>query len=223
MVILGVLAILGAILGFYFLLLSPRLTELEERIQERDDKQAQLAQLQQRVRQLEQVRAESPEIERQLLELSKRIPTQPEVPTLVVQTEEIANESGITQLLLQPGEPEPPPAGGDFSRIPITMNFEGTYEQMEDFLRRARNLVRLVTVNSVTYEPAEAEEGASAVGGTDRLLQVQIEAEVYFQPSGVRSGPAPVAPAPPPEAGTEETTTVGGEETTGEGGERVAP
>jgi type IV pilus assembly protein PilO len=213
-VILGVLAILGAILGFYFLLLSPRLTELDERAQERDAKQAQLAQLQQEVNQLEQVRLESPEIERQLLELSKRIPTQPEIPTVLVQVEEIANESGVTQLLIQPGEPTPPPAGGDFFIIPITMNFEGTYQELEDFLRRSRNLVRLVTVNSVTYEPAEAAEGE--VVGPERLLQVQIEAEVYFQPSGVQGGPAPVAPVPPPEAGTEETTTVGGEETTGE-------
>ncbi len=35
--------------------------------------------------------------------------------------------------------------------MPITMTFEGTYEEMQDFTRRTHNLARLVTINDVTY------------------------------------------------------------------------
>jgi type IV pilus assembly protein PilO len=222
--ILGLLVIVLLVVGYYFLILSPLLNRLDERAQERSDKESQLANLQQEVAQLEAVRREAPEIQRQLLELSKRIPTQPEIPTFVVQIEEIADASGVTQLRIEPGTPGPPPGGGDFSVVPITMSFNGTYEQMQDFLFRTRNLARLVTVGSVTFcrpDPlgtgeaeCPAEEAATGetttIVGIEEVLDVEIEAEVYFQPSDVPAGTAPTAPAPP-----ETTTQTPPEETTG--------
>lgn len=208
-VILGVLIILVLIVGYYFLLLSPLWTRYDAAVQERSDKEAQLQQLQQQVSELEEIKNNAPTVERQLLELSKRIPTQPEIPTLVVQVEEVATLAGVTQISLVPGSPGPAPGGGDFSVQPITMSFEGTYDQLQDFLLRTENLARLVTVKSVTYEPVEAEN-TTAQTGTDPTLQVEIEAEVYFQAEGVPDGAAPVAPDAP------ETTTPGAAgETTG--------
>lgn len=218
LLILGVLGIVLVVVAFYFLLLSPLLGRLDEQAQERDSKQAQLAQLQQEVNELEEVRHNSPEIERQILELSKRIPAQPEIPTLVVQVEEIAHASGVTQLSIQPGHPAPPQGGGDYSVVPVTMTFRGTYDQMQDFLLRTRNLARLMTVNNVSYcrvPPLDSEhacpiqeEGETAGESTtlnpsvEALLVVEIKAEVYFQPTGGASGP-------------ETTTSTSAEATTG--------
>jgi type IV pilus assembly protein PilO len=123
----------------------------------------------------------------------------------VVQIEEIAKAAGVTQLAIEPGTPGPPPGGGDFSVVPITMSFEGTYEQLQDFLLRTRNLARLVTVNGVNYEEVEGTTGATVQEGIEKPLQVEIEAEVYFQPEGVPAGAAPAAPVPP-ETTTGETT-----------------
>ncbi len=228
--ILGLLVIVLLGVGYYFLILSPLLNNLDQRAQERDDKEAQLANLQQEVAQLEAIRREAPEIQRQLLELSKRIPTQPEVPTFVVQIEDIADASGVTELEINPVTPESPPGGGDFSVVPVTMTFNGTYEQMQDFLLRTRNLTRLVTVRSVTYcvpDPADLAEGGEApdvecpeaegetgepttIVEIEEVLDVEIEAEVYFQPSDVPAGTSPTAPTPP-----ETTTPTAPEETTG--------
>jgi type IV pilus assembly protein PilO len=219
--LIGFLLIVLLAVGYYFLFLGPLLNNLDERAQERDDKETQLATLQQQVAELEAVRQNAPEIERQLLELSKRIPTQPEIPTFVVQIEEVADAAGVTQLSIVPGEVEPPPGGGDFSVMPVTMSFTGTYEQMQDFLLRTRNLARLVTVRSVTFCRAEAlgageaacPEAAAPTGETTTVdeieaeLQVQIEAEVYFQPSDVPAGTPPVAPSPPETTTQPEETT----------------
>ena len=219
--LIGFLVILLLAVGYYFLFLGPLLNNLNERAQERDDKEAQLANLQQQVAELEGVRQNAPEIERQLLELSKRIPTQPEIPTFVVQIEEIADAAGVTQLSIEPGQVESPEGGGDYSVVPITMSFTGTYEQMQDFLLRMRNLARLVTVRSVTFcrtQPLGAGEGAAcpaegaATGETTTVeeveaeLQVEMEAEVYFQPSAGPAGTTPTAP---------ETTTSSPEESAG--------
>lgn len=212
MLLIGALLIVVVVVGYYFLLLSPLREEYNQKVEEREGKEAQLAQLQQEVQELEAIQRRAPEIERQLLELSKRIPDQAEVPSLLVQVEEIANAAGVTQLSIQPEGPQPPPGGGDFQRIPVTMSFEGSYVQMQDFLRRSQNLVRLMTVNEVTYELLEAggEETTSAQPGAERLIQVEISAEVYVQPTAGPSGPAPLA-APPVPSPTETTT----EETTG--------
>lgn len=217
--ILGILVILLLVVGFYFLLLGPLMSTLDERAQERDAKEAQLATLRQQVSELQAVRENAPEIERQLLELSKRIPEQPEIPTLVVQIEEVAEASGVTQVSIEPGDPAPPPGGGEFSVLPVTMSFEGTYEELQNFLFRTRNLARLVTVNQVSYCrldpigtntdcPIEvATEGGetTVLEDVETQLQVEIEADVYFQPSEVPAGAAPAAPPAP--AATPESTT----------------
>ena len=216
--ILGILGIVIIIVGYYFLLLSPLLQRLDEQAQAREDKQAQLEQVQQEVNELEEVRRNSPEIQSQLLELSKRVPTQPQIPTLVVQVEEIADASGVTQLSVDPEPPTAPAGGGDYQVVPVTMQFDGTYDQMQDFLLRTRNLTRLVTVTDLSYcrnptigEQASCEVEGEASGTTDETttlnpavearLSVEVQADVYFQPEGVPSGAETTAPTP------QETTT----------------
>jgi type IV pilus assembly protein PilO len=215
--ILGLLGIVIVVIGFYFFLLSPLLQNLNDQAEARDNKRAQLEEVQQQVNELEEVRRNSPEIERQLLELSKRIPTQPQIPTFVVQIEEIADASGVTQLVVEPGDAAAPAGGGDYQTIPVTMQFNGTYDEMQDFLLRTRNLARLVTVTDVSYcrepepideehscpvtPPEQPQESTTADLSVEAPLLVELQADVYFQPEGVPSGAETTAPTP------QETTT----------------
>ncbi len=198
-ILLGALGLVLLVVAFYFLLLGPLLESLGQQADARDERQATLAELQAEVARLEEVRQNSPELQRQLLELNKRIPTQPEVETLVVQIEDIAQAAGVTQTQIVRGDPVPPEGGGDFTVQPITMSFEGTYEELLEFLRLADDLVRLMAVNNVAYEVAE--EGTTAAPDVEQNLVVEIDAEVYYQPTDVPEGTAPAAPVPP------ETTT----------------
>lgn len=184
---------------FYLLFLGPLLGDLDRQAGIRDERAARLAELEEQVAELEEVRRNSPELQRQLLELNKRVPTQPEFDTLIVQVEEIAEAAGVTQTEIVRGDPEPPEGGGDFTVQPVTMSFEGTYEELLDFLTRADALARLMAVDEVTYEVAG--EGTTAAPEIEQNLSVEIEAEVFFQPAGVPDGTAPLAPEPP------ETTT----------------
>lgn len=208
--IFGILIILLLVVGYYFLLLSPLRSEFVARTEEREAKETQLQQLQQEVAELEAIADNAPDIERQLLELSKRVPTQPEIPSFVVQVEEISGAAGVTQLSIQPGDAGPPEGGGGFFSIPITMTFEGTYEQLQDFMVRLQNLVRLVAVSEVSYETGEAGGQETTVDtNIEGLLQVEIVAEIYFQPGDVPSGQNPVAPAPPEAVTTPQGGTTG--------------
>lgn len=198
-IVAGAVGLVLLLVLFYVLFLGPLLADLNEQAEVRDEKEAQLAEIEQQVAELEEVRRNSPELQRQLLELNKRIPTQPEVETLIVQVEEVAEEAGVTETQFTRGDPEPPEGGGDYTVQPITMNFEGTYEELLAFLTGLDDLVRLVAVNEMTYEITG--EGTTAAPEIEQNLSVEIDAEVYFQPTGVPDGTEPVAPEPP------ETTT----------------
>jgi type IV pilus assembly protein PilO len=230
LIILGALGIVLLIIIYYFLLLSPLLQRLDEQAQARESKQAQLEQVQQQVNELEEVRRQSPDIERQLLELSKRIPAQPQIPTLVVQVQEIADASGVTQLTVDPEPSISPEGGGDYRVVPVTMQFKATYDEMQDFLLRTRNLARLVTVTNVTYCRPQAETGETENAPTcpslptgdagevttlnpsvETLLDVEIEADIYYQPTDATSGEVPPTVVP------ETTTPEQAEETTSGG------
>lgn len=222
--ILGILLLLLLAVGYYFLLFSPLRERFVAASEERTQKEQQLAQLEQQVAELENVRRNAPEIERQILEYSKRIPEEDEIPALIVQVEQAANEANVTQFSIAPGGPEPPQNGGSYSRIPITMTFLGTYEDMQAFLARVRNLSRLVTVNNVTFcrfpEPFSPDascdvdielEGEETVpsGALDEVLEVEVQAEVYVQPPG-GTAPEPVSPEATPEGGGATAPSGGG-------------
>lgn len=223
--ILGILVLLLLAVGYYFLLFSPLRQQYLSAYDERTQKEQQRAQLEQSVAELENIRRNAPQIERNILEYSKRLPEQDEIPTLLIQIEQIAEGAGATQLVITPGEAGGAAAGGataaaaappdgDFSRIPLTMSFEGTYLEMQDFLFRLKNLSRLVTVTETTWEELEEEGGSTTVAGTEELLTVEIQAETYVQPAAGSTSPA--APAAPggPTGGT--TAAPGG--TTAAGG-----
>jgi type IV pilus assembly protein PilO len=198
--ILGVLILVVLAIAYYFLLFSPLRQDYLAKYDERTRREAQKQQLEQTAAQLENIRRNADDIERQILELSKRIPEQAEIPTLVVQIEEVAQAADVTQLRIEPGDPQAPPGGGDFSRIPITMSFEGTYEQLQDFLLRVRNLARLVTINEVNYEPVEARGGGETTvsRSVEDLLTVELVAEVYVQPAAGENTVGDPAPPPAP-------------------------
>ena len=230
LIILGALGIVLLIIIYYFLLLSPLLQSLDEQAQARESKQDQLEQVQQQVNDLEEVRQQSPDIARQLLALSKRIPAQPQVPTFVVQVQEIAGASGATQLTVDPEPSTSPEGGGDYREVPVTMQFNATYDEMQDFLLRTRNLARLVTVTNVTYCRPEAETGETENAPTcpslptgdageattlnpsvETVLDVEIQADIYYQPTDATSGQVPPTVVPETTAPEQpEETTSGG-------------
>jgi type IV pilus assembly protein PilO len=207
LIIIGAGLVLLVLVSYYVFLLGPVREDLAERQTERDSKEQQLSQLDAEVARLEEIQSRAPEIERQLLELARRVPEQPEIPTLVVQVQEIAEGSNVTQLLVQPEDPEQPEDGGEYTIIPVTMSFEGTYDELQEFLLRLRNLTRLVTVETIVYETVEEEGGATTEQTTqqspdeDPTLQIELGTEVYAQPGegGIETNADPAT-----EGGTDE-------------------
>ena len=139
-----------------------------------------------------------------LYRLTKAMPDQADMAGILLQLNQVAEDSGITFDLINPSTTATPISG--YLAIPITVEFTGNFYDLSDFLYRLRNLVgvhhgvlnatgRLFTVDSITFNQ-----------GTENFPQVKatltVSAYVFGDgtappvPNGLTpTGTAPASPA----------------------------
>lgn len=170
-VALVALAAVLAVVVWFFLLYSPKRTELAEV----EDQIAQAVQRQDqtrgRIEQLEEVRNQAPEIEARLAAAEAVIPRDPALPSTLRQLQLAADDSGVTLLTVAPGRPEAAgleDAPADLARIALTVTLEGGYFQIVDFLRRVEDpavLPRGIVWTSTALSVADYPTLSASVSG----------------------------------------------------------
>jgi type IV pilus assembly protein PilO len=134
--------------------------------------------------------------------LAKAMPTQTDMPDLVLELSELARDTGIS---FDSISPQPIAAVGSYSVLPISVTFNGNFYNVADFLYRLRSLVtvhagrldatgRLFSVDTLAFNQ-----------GAKKFPQIQatlvIDAFVYA------AAPASTPAATPPAASTTTSTT----------------
>jgi Tfp pilus assembly protein PilO len=211
--LLAVVAVLAVLGGFWFGLAGPRRAELA-------DVRAQVATARQAgdeaLRRLDQgVAAKRSYAQRlaAMAELGKAVPDEADQAGLLYQLQDAAGRSRVAITAITPGgEAAAPGATGaavpaapaGIEPLPVTLSFEGSYRDLETFLRRVQTLTRigpkrlairgrLLAVQAVTL--TRDDQGSSRVSAT-------IEAQAYVG--------APAAPAAAPPADTTAPASVPG-------------
>ena len=140
-----------------------------------------------------------------LYRLTKAMPDQTDMAGIVLELNQVAQESGITFELISPATTAVPISG--YAAIPITVEFQGNFYELSDFLYRLRNLVdvrhgaldatgRLFAIDQIDF--AEA----TPPGFPEIRAHLVIDAFVFG------TGTAPTtAPAPTTTTSTTTTTT----------------
>ena len=87
-----------------------------------------------------------------MLELAKMIPPDGELPSLILQIQDLADKAGIDWLRITPSAALE--GGADtYEILPLTLEFTGTFFDISDFIYRAEQMVagpgRLLTVKSL--------------------------------------------------------------------------
>jgi type IV pilus assembly protein PilO len=171
----GVLVVIVALAWFF--LISPLRADLAQTSEDIKAEQTKLAAAQAKLAQAEVTRAEGQKNQARLMELAKMVPDSSEVPSLLIQIQDLADQSGITFESMNPGEPK---ESGGFKIVPLTLTFKGTYFNLYDFAYRAERLVagpgRLLTLKSVQLSPIGAAGGTEAAAdGEDTTLKKEGE------------------------------------------------
>jgi len=166
------------------------------------------AQLRSQVDQLRQEQKDLPAVQKLLSQIATKIPDNPALPTLIRQLSAAADGAGVTLVSLAPGQPtvaQAPvagattsgaattssaaaPAASPLATIPLTIQVQGTYFNVEQLFAAVESLSRAMLVSGFTMAPAggQAATGSAAQAGADALppgtLTAQITASIFESP-----------------------------------------
>jgi Tfp pilus assembly protein PilO len=202
MAISGVVLIIIVALA-WFLLISPLRSDIAEADQAIEAQQVRLAAAQAKLAKAEATRAEGQKNQARLLELAKMMPESSQVPSLLLQIQDLADQSGIEFTSITPGDPV---EADGYQTIPLQLEFNGTYFDMSDFAYRAEQLVagpgRLLTVKSIEYQLNNDSE-ESEEGETSASPELTVAMTLYaFCMSQTTLAAEPAAAQPPAAATT---------------------
>lgn len=94
----------------------------------------------------------------ELMSLQNMIPDDPQLPTLIIGLQDIANAAGVDFVRVAP---DPPAAKDGYSAIPVTVSIKGSWTDTIDYMTRLEKMERQVRVTDLAIKSA-SQSGASA-------------------------------------------------------------
>jgi type IV pilus assembly protein PilOP len=189
--------LLIAVLG-YLVVVSPkrsRAAELEERL---DTTRTELAQAR---RDAARAKAAPPEPVGDLRRLTEAMPSQTDMPGLLLDLARVARESGVSFDSITPAEPV---TESTYQKVPVSLVFQGNFYELSDFMYRLRNLVQVRDSRLRVDGRLFSIEGIDFVQGGEQFPQLQatLNASAF-----VYGGAPPETPpaSPPADSGTSAT------------------
>lgn len=181
---LGVMLLAIIIGAGYFLLLSPKLAEVDALRSRSFALQSEVRQSRVIAQSLARFRQEALRLRQRLEAAKERLPVEKEIPTLYRQISNLAFQAGLTVTLFQPKEPLPRDV---YSEVPITISAETGFHQLGNFFERLSRLPRIVTLQDIKLQGIERPNGT---------VKADLTLATYlFRPEGAPP-PAPPKGAP---------------------------
>jgi Tfp pilus assembly protein PilO len=173
-----------------------QLTQLEV------DRQAAVQQKQQAdslLAQLEEAKGRAASTQAELLRIGTQLPDSPQLPTLIIELQDMANQAGVTINTLTPEQPAPAPAK-NVTEIRVTLAVNGAqWPDLLDFLRRLNKSTRLLRVTDLSItRPASgagSTDATSVIHKPANLLNVGLTMMAYVIGTNGQIAPAEAAPA----------------------------
>jgi hypothetical protein len=134
-----------------------------------------------------------------LFRLTKAMPDQTDMAGIVLELNQVAEDSGITFEQITPATTAVALSG--YAAIPITVEFQGNFYDLADFLYRLRNLVDVrhgaldATGRLFAIDQIEFAEAPPPPGFPEIRAHLVIDAFVFGTGSVSAAAPPPAAPA----------------------------
>jgi Tfp pilus assembly protein PilO len=176
---IAIVAIVALAVLAVVLLIVPRFAELAALDVEAQSAQQSLQQAQALLGQLEQAKARASETQAELLKLGTEVPDSPQLPTLIIEMQDISNASGITLSRIGPQLPVAA-AGKGFSEIVLDTTIQGTWADLLDYLRRLNKTTRLLRITDIAITPIVQTTSTSTTATVTQAEQ-QVTATVKMK------------------------------------------
>ena len=183
------------ILLWYFVLYSPTSSDLSDTKNQVAEAQQHKQELENEVRQLKELSRNAPQQEADLRALNAAVPQNPDLGEFILQANNIATASGVDWLSISPSPPVAN-SNGPNSMIALSIQIDGGFFQLLDYLNRLEDLDRLVIVDNVSISTGgSAGTGATGSTGatdqtsnsTDPSLSVTLAGRMFTNAQAVSS------------------------------------
>ena len=218
---IGILIGLGVVVllvAWYFLLISPKRDDNATLQTNIANEQAKLQDNKKKLSTIDQQRAAAQQTEGDLIKLDKLIPTDSQLPSLMIELQQTATDAGVQFMDIKPGAPVSGTPGATV--IPLELKIEGSFFDVNDFLYRVENYARMEgndvnvsgrLVNVVTISigqpdvsgykfPAVSSTGEETTGHI--LLTMNINVYMTSPPPVSKPGAAPASSSAASAAGS---------------------
>lgn len=206
-IVAGAVAVF-VVLVWYFAFYSPKSHDLSKVHQDTDAAQQSQQTLRAQLSNLRGLEANRTKEQAQLQQLSAAVPQTPDLANFILQANDIATNAGVAWLQVAPS---PPVAGtaGTPTTIGVTMQLQGGFFQVFDYLNRLENMQRLVLVDSVSITAASSSPSSGAIT-SDPTLTMSLTGRMFTRAAPSSGG----ATGGTGGTGTTPTTAAGGATTT---------
>jgi Tfp pilus assembly protein PilO len=193
-VVLGVLLTIVVVMVWNLLIFAPKGRHLSAA--KKDAQAAQTAEvtLRSQLDRLVQISHNGPEIAAELGKLSAAVPSSPDLDGFILSANQIAVQSGIDFLSVAPSIIQAGTTGP--SVIPLSIQVQGGFFQVLDYLNRLEDMGRLVVVDAINVTSGAASGGSSSAGQVPTgppKLAVSLTARMF-----TRAAPTPAGGSTPP-------------------------
>jgi type IV pilus assembly protein PilO len=214
LIIFGVVLLLIVVLAWFFLI-NPLRSDIADVDMSIEDERTALAAGQAQLAQAEATREEGAANRGLLLELAKMVPEEEQIPSLLLQIQDLADQSGIDFIAVTPGSPI---QSDGFDIIPLELEFSGTYFDLSDFVYRAEQMVagpgRLLAVKTLDLQLGQDSEQATGGAAVSPELDVNMTMYAFVMGGTTDTTPPPTTSSTSSGGSTETTQENGSEETT---------
>lgn len=152
---------LVVVLLWYFFLYSPTSSDLNDTKSQVSAAEQQKQELENSIRQLKELSRNAPQQEADLRALRAAVPENPDLGEFVLQANEIATASGVDFLSISPSPPVANTSSGPKSTIALSIQIDGGFFQLLDYLARLEHLDRLVILDSVSVSTGDTGTSGS--------------------------------------------------------------
>ena len=192
LLVIAVVVLVLVALGVF--LVGPELRKMSSLDSQISDARAEVAAAQTLLASREQSKSRAADTEAKWLRLANLVPDAPDLPSLIVELQDAAFDSGVQLLGVTPS---PPKGAAGYYAVPVQLEIVGTWSDTVDYLQRLTKLTRGVRVvdsstSRVNDADVQTRENATVPNYSARTV---IKIEAYMIPDSPSPTPAP-APAP---------------------------
>jgi len=194
-VAIGVVAILVALVAF---LIWPQVQKLGELDTQIATAQQQVSAAKGLVAQREQSKQRAADTDASWLRLSNLIPEGPDLPSLIIELQDVAFASGVQLVVVTPSTPVKSTAA-EYYTVPVQLEVIGTWADTVDYMQRLYKLNRGLRIVEFTTQTTTNVQELTKENETlpDYAVHTTIKVEVYMVPASAASTPTPAPAAKP--------------------------